>query len=442
MKRADSLFRMAFGAVALAVVMAVLPAAPAAAATIHSTHAFSGEGLDAVDDFNDVSTDGGATWTDAIIVPAQPAYSTISGTQWISSDAGAGVGTRENVTTLFRRGFSLPPGVIGSGGQVCVHADNAVTVKFNGTTVLTQSDPADSGNFSGAPECSIVLTNAASGRNVLDFEVQNGTGPMGLDFDLNLTWTQDPDALPTVQVPADVTISATSVAGATYGFGTVWAIDVSGQSIESTCTPSTGSLFVVGTATVTCTATGTNQKTGTGSFTVTVLPFVSPDEPPVLSLPADITLNAYSTSGRTVGYQATATDDSGIPPAVSCLPPSGSLFPVGATTVTCTATDDQQLTSTGSFTVTIIGPLQRACSLLQASLGITLKGKLVNKLGAAADALHQAGRDRDARTIRNLAQQVKNSGYTYIRPALRQVVRDTVTRVMARACCTPALPEA
>jgi len=235
-------------------------------------------------------------------------------------------------------------------------------------------------------------------------------------------------------VPADVTIAATSSSGASYSYGTVFAIDVLAGAIPATCTPPSGSLFPVGTTTVTCTATGSNQQTGTGTFTVTVQPFATPNQPPVLTLPADITVSTSSTSGKTVSFTVTATDDGAVPPTVTCSPPSGSRFPVGTSTVTCTAVDDQGASSTGSFRVTVIGPLERACALLEDSLGITLTDRLVSTLRAAADALHQAGRDGDARTIRSLAQKVWNAGTTYVRPALRQMVVQTVQAVMARAC--------
>ncbi len=39
--------------------------------------------------------------------------------------------------------------------------------------------------------------------------------------------------------------------------------------------------------------------------------------------------------------------------SVSCVPPSGSTFPIGKTTVTCTATDSSSLTTTCSFDVTV-----------------------------------------------------------------------------------------
>jgi len=78
--------------------------------------------------------------------------------------------------------------------------------------------------------------------------------------------------------------------------------------------------------------------------------------PPTLVLPAPISVMASGSSGAAVTYTASATDDTDPAPTVSCAPPSGSLFPIGTTTVTCTATDATGHSSTGSFTVTVVQP--------------------------------------------------------------------------------------
>jgi hypothetical protein len=76
-------------------------------------------------------------------------------------------------------------------------------------------------------------------------------------------------------------------------------------------------------------------------------------------LPANITANATSPSGAVVTYAApTAVDEAGDSPVatVACTPASGSTFPIGATTVTCTATDadDTPSTVSQSFTITVL----------------------------------------------------------------------------------------
>jgi hypothetical protein len=82
---------------------------------------------------------------------------------------------------------------------------------------------------------------------------------------------------------------------------------------------------------------------------------VSPDvTPPILSVPGDLTVEASSSSGTTVNFSVTATDDTDPNPSVSCIPSSGSFFPVGSTAVSCTAVDASGNTSQAGFIVTVV----------------------------------------------------------------------------------------
>ncbi|HZD93432.1 MAG TPA: PxKF domain-containing protein, partial [Candidatus Sulfotelmatobacter sp.] len=76
--------------------------------------------------------------------------------------------------------------------------------------------------------------------------------------------------------------------------------------------------------------------------------------PPVLHLPADITAEATSPGGAVVTYTATATDARDTDVVVTCAPASGSLFPLGATIVNCSATNSRHKTATGSFNVAVV----------------------------------------------------------------------------------------
>lgn len=77
--------------------------------------------------------------------------------------------------------------------------------------------------------------------------------------------------------------------------------------------------------------------------------------PPSLSLPETTTGRATSQSGGTVAFSVTATDPDDTATA-TCTPPSGSLFQIGITTVSCTATDTAGNTTTGTFTVAVSAP--------------------------------------------------------------------------------------
>ncbi len=75
--------------------------------------------------------------------------------------------------------------------------------------------------------------------------------------------------------------------------------------------------------------------------------------PPVLTLPSDITVTALNASGAPVEFTATANDDVDGPVPVTCSHVSGSTFPIGTTTVECSATDSSGNVANGSFTITV-----------------------------------------------------------------------------------------
>jgi hypothetical protein len=156
---------------------------------------------------------------------------------------------------------------------------------------------------------------------------------------------------PTVTVPADVTATTSDPGGTAVSYPAATATDIVDGDLTPTCSPVSGSNFSPGATTVTCSVTDSHGNTGSASFTVTVN--VVDTTPPVLSLPSDITTTSESSGGKVVTYSASATDnvDGSITP--SCAPASGSTFPIGTTTVSCTATDSHGNSSTGTFNVEV-----------------------------------------------------------------------------------------
>jgi hypothetical protein len=75
-------------------------------------------------------------------------------------------------------------------------------------------------------------------------------------------------------------------------------------------------------------------------FRVSGLVTTDTDAAPVLELPDDIVVDATGPDGAVVNYAAGAVYPGPGPwPGTPCTPPSGSTFPVGTTTVSCTATN-------------------------------------------------------------------------------------------------------
>jgi hypothetical protein len=89
------------------------------------------------------------------------------------------------------------------------------------------------------------------------------------------------------------------------------------------------------------------QPTTIGPATVVLMAY-----PLNILCPPNITVDTTDPSGAVVYYVVTATG--GCPPVtIVCNPPSGSVFPVGTTTVNCVATDICGQVATCSFTVTV-----------------------------------------------------------------------------------------
>jgi hypothetical protein len=154
---------------------------------------------------------------------------------------------------------------------------------------------------------------------------------------------------PVLHLPSDRTIEATSPAGATTSW-TATATDAEDATAPPVdCDPASGSTFPLGTTTVNCSATDGGGLTTSGSFQVTVQDTTAPAWPNR----ADVDVTTADPAGAVVDIGFPTVFEAVDPnPSASCSPSSG-LFPVGTTTVRCTATDHSGNTGTMSFKVTV-----------------------------------------------------------------------------------------
>lgn len=154
----------------------------------------------------------------------------------------------------------------------------------------------------------------------------------------------------------DVTVTGT--AGATTHV--VTAVDLDTYEIAVTGMMGSGTVSISIAAGVANDAAG-NDNTASNAATVQ---YLTATEPISLSVPADIVRNNDpGQPGAIVTYPA-ATSSGGIPPVlVACNQESGAFYPIGTTTVTCTATDSAgdngqtllpEATASASFTIQII----------------------------------------------------------------------------------------
>jgi probable HAF family extracellular repeat protein len=167
-------------------------------------------------------------------------------------------------------------------------------------------------------------------------------------------WTVDVTA-PNITAPPNVTAEATGTDGAVVTF-TSSALDDFDGVLPVTCTPASGNLFPVGATSVTCTATDAAANVGSASVMVTVQDTTAP----VIASHANVAAETTSASGAIVTYTSPGwTDAVSGSGTANCTPVSGSTFPVGTTTVTCTAMDaagNAGIATTFTVTVTNTAP--------------------------------------------------------------------------------------
>ena len=121
-----------------------------------------------------------------------------------------------------------------------------------------------------------------------------------------------------------------------------------------------------------------------------VAPTIRDETPPNIVVPSDLTVDALSPGGAPVNYSVSTTDDFGVT-SVSCTMPSGSVFPIGITNTTCTASDAAGNSTSASFTVKVVGGTEQIVGLYYyvyaASVPNGTKNQLLSQLEAAYYAL-------------------------------------------------------
>ena len=213
------------------------------------------------------------------------------------------------------------------------------------TSPAVTCTPASGSTFpKGTTTVNCTATDGAGNTAMCSFTVTvNDTTPPIIMCPANVTKPNDPNQCGAAVTYPNPTMSD-NCPGATFN-----------------CTPASGSFFSVGSTTVTCTAKDAANNMSSCMFTVTV----NDTQPPTIMCPGNITTTApascplagstpvsFATPGTANGQ---VTDNCPLPPnyMAVCTPPSGTSFPVGTTTVTCTATDTSGNTAMCTFPVTV-----------------------------------------------------------------------------------------
>ncbi len=233
-------------------------------------------------------------------------------------------------------------------GALLVDYGPGTQVTRSGEGIANTATSSCWGESSGAPDfdaCYLEVSKPTT--DVTQWRVTRGildsSNRFGLDSASPLT-PGAPEAFRWPLVPTDHVFAAGHRIGVVLvaNYGGLGIAQTTGATVTLDATVSKLSLPIVG---------GYHGAARSRGFTPDV------GAPVLTGVPADITVRTGDPSGAVVAYVLpAATDDESPDPTVTCDPAPGTRFPVGATVVTCTATDDYGNTATRAFTVSVTGP--------------------------------------------------------------------------------------
>ncbi|MBK8927469.1 MAG: HYR domain-containing protein [Crocinitomicaceae bacterium] len=220
---------------------------------------------------------------------------------------------------------------------------------------ITYATPVGTDNCAG-PLTALTAGQASGtvfpiGTTTVTYEVTDAsTNTNTCSFDVTVNDTQNP----AITCPANITQSNDlNVCGATITYATPVGTDnCAGPLTALTAGQASGTVFPIGTTTVTYEVTDASLNTSTCSFSVTV----NDTQNPAITCPANITQsNDLNVCGATITYATPVGTDNCAGPltALTAGQASGTVFPIGTTTVTYEVTDASLNTSTCSFSVTV-----------------------------------------------------------------------------------------
>ena len=161
----------------------------------------------------------------------------------------------------------------------------------------------------------------------------------------NMVYSFDDTTPPVITCPPDVTVEQATAAGTVVPL-TATATDIC--DADPTITSDELAIYPLGSTVVTFTATDDSGNAASCTTTVTV----EDTTPPVLTCPADVSVEQATADGTIVPLTATATDICDADPIITS--DELAIYPLGTTTVTFTATDDSGNSASCTTTVTVI----------------------------------------------------------------------------------------
>ena len=270
-------------------------------------------------------------------------------TSWSVSDDSDYVDTWMDGNKLYARAINQPP-IANAGSDQTVEQTSYqgadVTLDGSGSSdpdgnPLTYSWTWPGGSATGvSPTMSLPL-----GTTTITLVVNDGTVDSAHD---TVVVTVTDTTPPSVDAGSDITVEQATAAGKEVTLSATVS-DICDANPTVTWSHGPTAVFPLGSTTVTVTATDASGNSASDTVIVNVVDTTAP----VITCPADVTVEQATAAGTVVPLTATATDICDADPMITS---SGDLaiYPLGSTTVTFTAEDDSGNTASCTTTVTVV----------------------------------------------------------------------------------------
>jgi len=307
--------------------------------------------------------------------------------KWTATDASGNTGSANQQISV---NVNTPP-VIAAPVMLVFNTDSGVCAALaNVATPVVTDDIAGSTIL---PRRSDALPLSAAYPKGVTSITWTATDADGATSSATQTVTVNDGEKPSIDRPADVSSGNDhGLASAVLAIGKPSASDnchdvtVNGARSDGA---SLDAPYNVGVTTINWTARDVAGNTAAVAQAITVLDL----EAPTITVPANITVNATSPSGAVAIYAALFDDNVRVTDG-SCMPPSGSMFPIGSMTVTCTASDAAGNRASRSFTVTVVGAEHQLGDLIAYVLSLDLPNGTTNPLVEQLRAAFRADNNR------------------------------------------------
>jgi len=269
-----------------------------------------------------------------------------------------------------------PAEATGANGAVVTYTNPTATDSNGGPVTVVCASPGglvSGGTFPiGVTDINCVATDVSGAA----------TPPTNL-FDITVADTTAPSVV--LAGEASVTIEA----GSAYVDAGATATDLVSGALATTTSGAINPL-VPGSYTVTYSATDAAGNTASASRLVVVTDRTAPVFGPAVNVIAEAT----SAVGAVVTYaMPSAADTIDASLAITCVQPPGSLFPLGTSTVSCSAADDSGNVATTALTVTVrdsVAPVLTVPGNITGVVATSAAGAVVTYAATATDAVDLA----------------------------------------------------